>query len=72
MLYGIITSQLGDVTSLMEVQPGLSVTVQQFLSDSLGFESSFVGWCVLIMVGFIGAFWAIVYLALKRFNFQKR
>jgi len=72
MLYGIITSQLGDVTYLITLTPGQTTTVQQYLKDMLGFESSFVGWCVLIMFGFILAFWVAIITALRKFNFQKR
>jgi hypothetical protein len=38
----------------------------------LGFESSFVGWCALIMAGFILAFCAAIVGALRFFNFQRR
>lgn len=134
MLYGIITSQLGDVTSTITVAPGETSTVQELLrsewQDSaarsfpssvhssvqvpvasalgsctvacsvgivihvidpphclclfcravvsvpaaamLGFQASFVGWCALIMAGFILAFVAAIIGALRFFNFQRR
>jgi hypothetical protein len=38
----------------------------------LGFDSSFVGWCALIMAGFILAFCVAIIAAMRCFNFQKR
>ncbi|KAF6262511.1 ATP-binding cassette transporter [Scenedesmus sp. NREL 46B-D3] len=72
MLYGIITSQLGDVTSTVIVAPGQMSTVQELLRTMLGFDSSFVGWCALIMAGFILAFCAAIIAAMRFFNFQRR
>uniref|UniRef100_A0A383WGZ5 ABC transporter domain-containing protein n=1 Tax=Tetradesmus obliquus TaxID=3088 RepID=A0A383WGZ5_TETOB len=72
MLYGIITSQLGDVTSTITVAPGETSTVQELLRTMLGFQASFVGWCALIMAGFILAFVAAIIGALRFFNFQRR
>ncbi|KAF6261001.1 ATP-binding cassette transporter [Scenedesmus sp. NREL 46B-D3] len=72
MLYGIIASQLGDVTSTIVLGPGQATTVQLLLKDWLGFESSFVGACAGIMAGFVVAFCVAIVAAIRCLNFQRR
>ncbi len=71
-IYGLIASQLGNDTTVIEVSPGVYATVQQFLEEMLGYKESFVGWCVLILCGFILTFWLTIAYAYHRFNFNKR
>lgn len=72
-LWGVVSSQLGDVEeeSLID-SSGASVSVASFVQQYFGFEHSMLGWCVLILFGFIiffrlAAIWGLCYL-----NFQKR
>ena len=65
--------QLQDIETLI-FQPGVypSVTVSQFLQTYFGFEPSFVGFVVLILLGFSLLFFGTFAIALQKVNFQKR
>lgn len=71
-LYGLVASNVGDVTGTLVLNDGTQTTVQQFLLDRFDYRHSFLGWVVLILVGWIVVFWAMGAYAFKRFNFQKR
>ncbi|CAI5476817.1 unnamed protein product [Closterium sp. Yama58-4] len=72
-LYGLITSQLGNVQDLLKV-PGypVKVTVQQFLDLYLGYQPEWVGYASLILVAFSALFFVVFAVAIKVINFQKR
>eukprot|EP00475_Leptophrys_vorax_P007911 TRINITY_DN15049_c0_g3_i1.p1 TRINITY_DN15049_c0_g3~~TRINITY_DN15049_c0_g3_i1.p1 ORF type:complete len:113 (+),score=4.81 TRINITY_DN15049_c0_g3_i1:2-340(+) len=72
-LYGLTTSQMGDVTTLLE-QPGVSdpQTVQEFLSSYFGFHQSWLWWITLVMLGWTVLFFAVYAYAIKKINFQRR
>ncbi|CAI5942986.1 unnamed protein product [Closterium sp. NIES-65] len=72
-LYGLITSQLGNVQDLLTI-PGypVKVTVQQFLDLYLGYQEQWVGYASLILVAFSALFFVVFAVALKVINFQKR
>nr|GLL36389.1 ABC transporter G family member 39-like isoform X1 [Ipomoea trifida] len=71
-LYGLITSQLGDKESLIQVPGEGDVAIKQFLKDFLGYDYGFlpavaaahVGWCLLFFFVFA---YGIMFL-----NFQRR
>ena len=71
-LYGLVASNVGDVTSQIVLNDGTSLRVTQFLLEQFNYRHSFLGWVVLILVGWIIVFWAMGAYAFKRFNFQKR
>ncbi|GMI81953.1 ATP-binding cassette G39, PLEIOTROPIC DRUG RESISTANCE 11, pleiotropic drug resistance 11 [Hibiscus trionum] len=71
-LYGLVTSQLGDKNSNLEL-PGLpNVTVKTYMKEMFGFEYDFlpvvaaahIGWCLL--------FFFVFAYAIKFLNFQRR
>lgn len=75
-LRGIITSQLGDVESII-VGPGFKGTVKEYLSSSLGYDRtingfSAVGLSVIVLIGFILLFFGSFAVSVKVLNFQKR
>ena len=71
-LYGLVASNVGDVVGNIALNDGPPISVQQFLLDRFDYRHSFLGWVVLILVGWIVVFWALGAYAFKRFNFQKR
>ncbi|XP_022864351.1 ABC transporter G family member 39-like isoform X1 [Olea europaea var. sylvestris] len=71
-IYGLITSQVGDKSSLLEVPGAGNMTVKAYLSESLGFKHDF-----LPVVGIIHIVWVFIFffgfaLGIKFFNFQRR
>ncbi|CAI7863995.1 unnamed protein product [Closterium sp. NIES-54] len=72
-LYGLITSQLGDIQDPLTV-PGypVQITVQQFLDLYLGYQEQWIGYASLILVAFSALFFVVFAVALKVINFQKR
>ncbi|KAK9815219.1 hypothetical protein WJX72_000157 [[Myrmecia] bisecta] len=70
--YGLIGSQLGDVQSTLVTASERSVSVAQYVKDTFDFDHSFIGWTVLILVGFCLMFRLVTAAALKLLNFQTR
>lgn len=71
-LYGLVASNVGDVTTDIMLNDQSRLPVDQFLLEQFNYRHSFLGWVVLILVGWIIVFWVIGAYAFKRFNFQKR
>ncbi|WZZ57647.1 hypothetical protein YC2023_057754 [Brassica napus] len=67
-LYGLITSQFGDITEPMED----GTSVKQFIKDFYGFREGFLGVVAAMNVIFPLAFAIIFAIGIKSFNFQKR
>lgn len=75
-LRGIITSQLGDVETMV-VGPGFQGTVKEYLATTLGYESHINGApavlvSALVLMGFILLFFAVFAVSVKILNFQRR
>ncbi|XP_059077764.1 pleiotropic drug resistance protein 1 [Cryptomeria japonica] len=72
-LYGLITSQYGDITNLMtkagseEQEP-----LHQFLESYFGFKHDFLGPVAVVIVGFVLLFAFIFAWAIRSNNFQSR
>lgn len=71
-LYGLITSQLGDVEFIMEAPGYGSVPVKDFLTVYFGYKHSMLGICVLVLFIFMMLFWVIFASSIKFLNFQNR
>lgn len=71
-LYGLVASNVGDVGGNITLSDGSTLPVQQFLYEQFNYRHNFLGWVVLILVGWIIVFWVMGAYAFKRFNFQKR
>lgn len=71
-LYGLIESQLGDVTSMLTTYNGQTLMVKEFVTQFLGFTWGFRIWSALILLGFIITFRAIAAGALTFLNYQRR
>ncbi|CAI5491780.1 unnamed protein product, partial [Closterium sp. Naga37s-1] len=72
-LYGLNASQLGDVTTTLQV-PGVTPdpTVQAYLEEVFGYQHSWLGYVVLVNVGFIILFFTVFAFSIKKLNFQNR
>ncbi|XVF78081.1 hypothetical protein PTKIN_Ptkin14bG0099900 [Pterospermum kingtungense] len=71
-LYGLITSQVGDKTSPLEVPGSPDIPVKIYINEMFGFEYDFlpivavahIGWCLL--------FFSVFACGIKFLNFQRR
>ncbi|KAK8473551.1 hypothetical protein PHAVU_001G166500 [Phaseolus vulgaris] len=70
-LYGLVTSQYGDVQDLIEFN-GKSTTVEDFLRNYFGFKHDFLGVVSAVLIVYAVTFACIYAIALKLFNFQRR
>ncbi|XP_073062087.1 ABC transporter G family member 31 isoform X2 [Primulina eburnea] len=70
-LRGIITSQLGDVETLV-IGPGFEGSVKDFIEARFGYGPGMFGVTVVVLVGFILFFFSVFAISLKVLNFQKR
>lgn len=70
-LRGIITSQLGDVETIL-VGPAFKGTVKEYLEVTLGFGPGMIGVSVAVLLGFNVLFFSIFAFSIRYLNFQKR
>lgn len=70
-LRGIVTSQLGDVETVL-VGPGYEGTVKDYLDSSLGYRSDMLGVSAVVLIGFSVLFFSVFAFSVKVLNFQKR
>ena len=71
-LYGLMTSQVGDKTTPIEVPGKGYVTVKYYLKSRLGFEDDFLGAVVAAHIGFVLLFFFVFAYGIKFLNFQRR
>ena len=55
-LYGLVTSQLGDVETLVAVPGQGEVTVATFVRSYFGYRHSWLGYVVLMLCGYVAIF----------------
>ncbi|CAI6008518.1 unnamed protein product [Closterium sp. NIES-65] len=72
-LYGLIESQLGDITTPIQVD-GVAgnQTVESFLTDYFGFQYWFLPYAALILVALTIVFFCCYAYAVRKINFQRR
>lgn len=71
-LYGLLVSQFGDYTDLLEDLPDPDVTVRDFLRSYFGYRRDFLGAVAGVILG-INVLFALIYAySIKTFNFQRR
>ncbi|KAH9560799.1 hypothetical protein CY35_06G126700 [Sphagnum magellanicum] len=71
-LYGLVASQLGDITTNISA-PGFGQTaVQGYLHSYFNYKHSMVGVCAAVLIGFACLFWLVFALTIRFLNFQKR
>eukprot|EP00850_Spirogloea_muscicola_P018226 SM000165S02187 [mRNA] locus=s165:830:10558:+ [translate_table: standard] len=71
-LYGLIGSQLGDVTTTITAPGQDDTTVKHFLSSYFGFEHNLLGAVAAALLGFVFGFWLIYAYAVKTLVLQSR
>ncbi|KAJ3673148.1 hypothetical protein LUZ60_006522 [Juncus effusus] len=71
-IYGVITSQLGDLETMVEIPGTDSLSVKDFLRLNLGYRYDFLGYNVLIHFAFVIVFLFVFAYSIKHLNFQKR
>ncbi|KAK9685002.1 hypothetical protein RND81_10G248800 [Saponaria officinalis] len=69
-LYGLVTSQFGDLTNELADQNGKNVA--EFLEAYFGFKHDFLGVVAVVIASFAVIFVLTFALSIKVFNFQKR
>jgi len=74
ILYGFVTSQLGDVTStFVDVDSNnLVTTVKNYLSYHFNFQYHLLGLAAAVLIAYCLLYGLCAALALKKLNFQKR
>ncbi|OMO49679.1 ABC-2 type transporter [Corchorus olitorius] len=72
-LYGIVTSQVGDKNTLLEI-PGSSsnIQVKTYLKEMFGFEYDFLPIVALVHIGWCLLFFFVFAYGIKFLNFQRR
>jgi hypothetical protein len=72
-IYGLITSQFGDVTTDLQVLGSTHPqTVKAFIESYFGFKHSFLSIVALMMPAFSILFAVVFILGIKFLNFQHR
>ncbi|KAJ4840810.1 hypothetical protein Tsubulata_036271 [Turnera subulata] len=71
-IYGLITSQVGNIGELMDVPGDGLVPVKDYLKAKMGFEYDFLGPVAGAHVGFVLLFLFVFAYGIKFLNFQRR
>ncbi|KAJ0007312.1 hypothetical protein Pint_29981 [Pistacia integerrima] len=71
-LYGLVTSQFGDLQDILQENGGVEQTVEQFLREFFGFRRDFLGVVAVVVVAFTVLFALIFAAGIKVLNFQRR
>ena len=73
-LFGLVASNVGDLDDVFITLSGQTepTSVPDFLRAQFGYRHDWLGYVVLILIGWIITLWGIGAFAFKRFNFQKR
>uniref|UniRef100_A0A2N9FK97 ABC transporter domain-containing protein n=1 Tax=Fagus sylvatica TaxID=28930 RepID=A0A2N9FK97_FAGSY len=71
-IYGIFTSQVGDMKKTIEIPLSQPKAIDAFLKDYLGFEHDFLVPVVLAHVGWVLIFFFVFAYGIKYLNFQRR
>jgi hypothetical protein len=70
-LYGLVSSQLGDLSSKIDVN-GSSIEIRQYLAQHFGFHHSFLPYVAVWHVGIVVLFGLVFAYCIKFINFQRR
>ncbi|KAI7748945.1 hypothetical protein M8C21_011098, partial [Ambrosia artemisiifolia] len=71
-VYGLLTGQVGEDTSMVEVLGAGNMTVKGFIKQGLGYDYDFLPWVAIAHVGWILVFFFAFFCAIKFLNFQHR
>jgi hypothetical protein len=71
-IYGLITSQLGDIADLVHIPEHGDLPVNVYLKDHLGYEHDFLGAVAAAHLGWVLLFFFVFVYAIRVLNFQRR
>ncbi|KAF8398268.1 hypothetical protein HHK36_017195 [Tetracentron sinense] len=71
-LYGLVTSQFGDMTTTMSTYEGIQVPLKDFLSTAFGFDHDMLPVVACVTVGFAVLFAFVFAYSIRTLNFQTR
>ncbi|WCJ41765.1 ABC transporter G family member 34 [Euphorbia peplus] len=71
-IYGVITSQIGDVTSMLQIPESEPIAVNVFLEEAYGFKHSFLVPVAIVHLGWVLLFFFIFTASIRFLNFQTR
>ncbi|XP_069147551.1 pleiotropic drug resistance protein 2 [Solanum lycopersicum] len=71
-IYGLVTSQVGDKSNLIEIPGSGEVSLKSYLKESCGFEYDFLGVVAAMHVVWAVFFCFVFAYAIKFLNFQRR
>lgn len=71
-LYGLLTSQYGNLDTSLRMTDGTRQTVKHFLRDYFGYHEDFVKFAGIALPGFCILFGFVFALGIKHLNFQRR
>ena len=71
-LYGIIITQMGDLTDSFQLTDGTSITITKYLADTFGYHYAFRWPVVGLLLGFTAIFLFGAVASLRAFNFLNR
>ncbi|KAG2669386.1 hypothetical protein I3760_14G032400 [Carya illinoinensis] len=71
-LYGLVTSQVGDKTTLIKVPGEADIQVKDYLKKHLGFDHDCLGAVAAAHIGFSLLFFFVFAFGIKFLNFQRR
>ena len=71
-VYGIVASQIGDKTSLVQVPGSAPISVKDYLKKQFGFEYAFLPNVAVAHIAFVVLFLFVFAYGIKFLNFQRR
>ncbi|KAF3795425.1 ABC transporter G family member 21 [Nymphaea thermarum] len=71
-IYGLITSQVGDLTSSITVPEVGTITVKEYIQESMGYRHDFLPTVAVIHFVFVMLFLLVFAFGIKFLNFQRR
>ena len=71
-IYGLVTSQVGDKNSLVEMPGEGVISLKLYLDKRMGFEYDFLRVVAVAHIVFVILFLFVFAYGIKFFNFQKR
>ena len=71
-IYGIFASQVGDITTDLEITGSSPMPVNEFIKENLGFDHDFLVPVVFAHVGWVFLFFFVFAYGIKFLNLQRR
>lgn len=72
ILYGLIEGTVGSEEGFVRLSDGGTQTLSAFLKTAFLYEHNHIGYCVLILLGFVALFWSLGAAAFRFINYNSR